>query len=540
MCTISCDVPVDKSQIFELEFNFHDWTSEHADYQRRDLSAQGNFGGNWGENSLWESNGIVFNNKIKKWGPSIQTTGVVKDMVTPSSANTSSLAIQPQGTHTENETAACTSTGVTQGALSADPNPGTVKNPRPCAKDFDTWYMMTDPGQCPLKRHLPFKYWNGNLWQYDSSKQGVPAPEKSNPGYKGFFPLDNLGWNDTLPCRGSKWWNDQASPLVWTDIGTTAPAEPKGAVELTDAYDPKVETLKKDLKEGITTFTQADWNATYGFIVLMQNYVESGGHYYRAQNQLLSADKPEADTCTEWLNNKPYGWWWGERPDLAHNFAFSTQITRKFKYIASKMNKDFMLFDGDDDVWGYLQSDQDSRYHDAHLVVDIGGIHREDKDAFWLGTPADRAAAGAGAKWPALSLQDGAYYTIILFHAERQLYQSNFVMYVPMVECLCIDDESKETWNTYDDRFPRDCRSNPYTPTCDGQSFPYESESKAMVTAASATTFPNGITSSNPAHALCKTCKTECFGTAAGDSCKVCPECKGQGSGADAKCPSTE
>jgi len=354
-------------------------------------------------------------------------------------------------------------------------------------------------------------------------------------GYKGFFPVDGLGWKDTLPCRGLKAWNDIASGLVWTDLGTTVPAVPAGAVELTDSYHESVMKLKTAFKRGTTTFTQAEWDANFKFsasgvefIVLLQNYIKSGDKYYRAETQQLNPP----DVCTPWLNNNPHGYWTYPRPDLNHNFAFSTRFTRGFKYIASKMSGDFLRYDGDDDVWGYLHSEEDSRYIVPHKVVDIGGIHPQLDDAFWLGS------APGGSKYPGLNLQDGAFYTITLFHAERQLYQSNFVMYMPMTECLCCDDENHDNcWGVYDSRFPRECRANPYKSSCDGHSFVYESDT-AMVSAAS--TLPNGVTTGSMEHAICKTCKTECFGTAAGASCTVCPECEGQGSGADAKCPSTE
>jgi len=549
MCTIKCDTRQDKSDIL-AEFLFHDWTAEHPDFQRRDLSAQGNWGGNSGEKDLWDSNGIIFNNKIKKWHPPPQTTGVVKGMVTPQSNNLTALHVQPVGAHAADEQAACTSTGVTGKALSFDPNPGTAQKPRPCAKDFDTWYKGDEPGQCPVQRHLPFRHKAGtNLWRYASSTQGVPAylrgtvpPSMPSRWYRGFFPLDSLGWDDRLPCRGSKEWNDEASPLVWTDLGSTKPAVPEDAVELTDAYNSKVTDLKKAFREGKTTFTQKEWDDGFGFVVLRQNYVQSQGHYYRAEKQKLGGDKTKEDHCTAWLpenyatpglaNTEKHYWHWGAQPDLDHNFLFSTQITRRFRYIASKMRKDFFSFQGDDDVWGYLQSDQDARYKTAQLVVDIGGIHNSSKDAFWLGTNADRFA---GSVFPALSLQDGAYYTLSMFHAERQLFQSNFEMWMPVVECLCTPDEGAP-FGVSDDRFPRECRENPFKPECDGLSFPMV-ESTAMVTAASAT--DNGITTGKMAHALCKTCKSECYGTAWGQDCHICPECKGQGTAAYAKCPTT-
>jgi fibro-slime domain-containing protein len=76
---------------------------------------------------------------------------------------------------------------------------------RDCAKDFDKWFMLNDPGQCPIERHLPFKYDSAsNLWLYDSGAQGIPAPWKNNPNYKGFFVMDGLGWDDRLPCAGEK------------------------------------------------------------------------------------------------------------------------------------------------------------------------------------------------------------------------------------------------------------------------------------------------------------------------------------------------
>lgn len=230
--------------------------------------------------------------------------------------------------------------------------------------------------------------------------------------------------------------------------------------------------------------------------------------------------KLPGQACTPWnYTDSP-------KYDLNHNFLFTTTFVRKFKYIAQYMNTHFIHFSGDDDVWGYVCSDEDSNYAACKLVIDLGGVHPKETTGVWLGAAKDGLDG--------LNLIDGKVYTLKLFQAEQQCCASNFIMYAPMTECLCTPSDGGEAFGVEDDRFPRQCRLDPMSKDCDGHTFDYE-EQGAMVVADSA--FANGITTGIPAHAACKTCHSECAGTAPGQTCAVCPECKADANG-NVKCMS--
>lgn len=81
-----------------------------------------------------------------------------------------------------------------------------------------------------------------------------------------------------------------------------------------------------------------------------------------------------------------------------HNYHFTFELHMKFVYQAG----DTFSFDGDDDLWVYI---------DKKLALDLGGAHAPEAGEIRLDT---------------LGLTPGKEYEIDFFHAERAQWQSNF------------------------------------------------------------------------------------------------------------------
>jgi fibro-slime domain-containing protein len=91
---------------------------------------------------------------------------------------------------------------------------------------------------------------------------------------------------------------------------------------------------------------------------------------------------------------------YGNYANTGHNFHFTTELEAGFTY--HKNSGQVFTFTGDDDVWVFINNS---------LVVDLGGVHTAHTQSIDL----DR-----------LGLDDGAFYPLKVFHAERHTTQSNF------------------------------------------------------------------------------------------------------------------
>jgi fibro-slime domain-containing protein len=115
---------------------------------------------------------------------------------------------------------------------------------------------------------------------------------------------------------------------------------------------------------------------------------------------------------------------WPYYGDTLHNFSFTSEVRYWFQYDDSKTYS--LRFVGDDDVWVFVNST---------LAVDLGGIHTAVQGDLTITrdgatasvSPTNENDTGVTYKTtPALGLENGKVYEIVVLHAERQTTASSY------------------------------------------------------------------------------------------------------------------
>jgi len=105
-------------------------------------------------------------------------------------------------------------------------------------------------------------------------------------------------------------------------------------------------------------------------------------------------------------------------PGTLHNYFYTSEIHIQFSYLGGET----FSFEGDDDVWVFINN---------QLAIDVGGVH---------------PAAAASVNLDSLGLTLGQTYDLDIFHAERQVTDSNFKMTTSITVSQCPPGTVPSCW----------------------------------------------------------------------------------------------
>ena len=144
----------------------------------------------------------------------------------------------------------------------------------------------------------------------------------------------------------------------------------------------------------------------YPYYLPLKDTDSDGVYTYKTTDEFDQADHffpLDAFTSASDYENGYFGW----EGNTKHNYHFTMEVNTEFTYVPNESNPPVFTFEGDDDVWVFIN---------GKLALDLGGVHAKETGSITL----DAAKAAT------LGLEPYNDYRLDLYFAERHTTQSNF------------------------------------------------------------------------------------------------------------------